>query len=62
MLASCQSAGTGELDSEHPSSVQATLAARIADAGVPAIIAMQGYISMKTVELMMPTLLKILLG
>ena len=47
VLASCESAGE-----ELPP--QATLAARLADAGVPAILAMQGKISMATVEKMMP--------
>jgi hypothetical protein len=57
VLASCQSAGDGEPvgDAQH-TSVQATLAGRLADAGVPAVIAMQGQISMGTVQAMMPTL------
>jgi CHAT domain len=43
VLASCQSAGDGQpVESAQRSSVQATLAARLADAGVPAIVAMQG--------------------
>lgn len=55
VLASCQSAGDGNLvAAEQRVTVQATLAGRLADAGVPAIIAMQGTISMATVAAMMP--------
>ena len=62
VLASCQSAGDGEaIDPEHRGTVQSTLAARLADAGVPAVIAMQGLISMETVERMMPLFFKELL-
>jgi hypothetical protein len=50
VLASCESAG---VDDGRPV-VQASLAPRLADAGVPAILAMQGKISMQTVELGMP--------
>ncbi len=46
MLASCESAGISDA---HPA-----LAPRLADAGVPAVIAMQGKISMDTVKLAMP--------
>jgi formylglycine-generating enzyme required for sulfatase activity len=56
VLISCQSAGDGgQVDPEHGTTVQATLAARLADAGVPAILAMQGRISMATIDAMMPT-------
>ncbi|MEM9454635.1 MAG: CHAT domain-containing protein [Myxococcota bacterium] len=67
VLASCQSAGDGEPATTNPAatisgtSVQATLAGRLADAGVPAIIAMQGLITMHTVEQMMPELFRELL-
>ena len=55
VLACCQSAGDGEtIDATRRPAVQATLAARLADNGVPAVIAMQGLISMVTVERMMP--------
>jgi hypothetical protein len=55
VLASCESAGTGDQSDGDPrASVQASLAVRLADAGVPAIIAMQGFISMETIEQMMP--------
>lgn len=62
VLASCQSAGDGDrVHSDRGTSVQATLAGRLADAGVPAIIAMQGQISMATVEAMMPVFFQQLL-
>ncbi len=54
VLASCQSAGDGKQDAQGRTSVQATLAGRLTDAGVPAILAMQGFITMATVETMMP--------
>lgn len=50
VLASCESAG---VDDGKPSA-QASLAPRLADAGVPAVLAMQGKISMETVEIAMP--------
>ena len=56
VLASCESAGTGELvEASQRTTVQATLAGRLADAGVPGVVAMQGFISMATIETMMPT-------
>jgi hypothetical protein len=56
VLASCESAGTGEqISASQRASVQTTLASRLADAGVPAVLAMQGYITIETVEQMMPT-------
>ncbi len=62
VLASCQSAGDGEpVGATQGTSVQSTLAGRLADAGVPAVIAMQGFITMQTVEAMMPELFKELL-
>jgi len=45
----------------HPTTAQATTASLLAEAGVPAIIAMQGLISMRTVGVMMPTLFSELL-
>ena len=57
VLASCQSAGDGkQVEAAQRTTVQATLAGRLADAGVPAVLAMQGFISMVTVEKMMPVL------
>lgn len=52
VLASCQGAGDGD---DRPN-VNGTLATRLAEAGVPAVIAMQGFITMATVEAMMPVL------
>ena len=55
VLASCQSAGDGQQTAAtQRTTAQATLAGRLADAGVPAVIAMQGFITMATVEVMMP--------
>ena len=56
VLVSCHSAGDGQqIEASQRTTVQATLAGRLADAGVPAVLAMQGRISVKTVEQMMPT-------
>jgi hypothetical protein len=54
VLASCESAGDGE-QVIGPWTVQATLAGRLADAGVAAVVAMQGLISIATVERLMPS-------
>jgi len=62
VLASCQSAGDGTAAGDGARTlVQATLAGRLADAGVPAAVAMQGFISMASVEQMMPVFFKELL-
>lgn len=63
VLASCESAGTGQtvISSGMSMSVQTSLAPRLADAGVPAVIAMQGKISMKTIEIAMPVFFKALM-
>ncbi|MEM9462452.1 MAG: CHAT domain-containing protein [Myxococcota bacterium] len=56
ILASCQSAGDGTPPGPGPNpAAQATLAGYLADAGVPAVLAMQGSISVATVRAMMPT-------
>jgi len=57
VLASCESAGVD--DGKH--AVQSALAPRLADAGVPAVLAMQGKISMQTVEIAMPVFFRELL-
>ena len=49
VLASCESAGDGSSGSP-----QASLATLLAQAGVPAVLAMQGLISMETVEKALP--------
>lgn len=54
VMASCESAGDGGSDSERSQTAQSTLAARMADAGVAAVLAMQGLITMATIETMMP--------
>ncbi len=55
VLASCQSAGDGQqIAAGQRGTAQASLAGRLADAGVPGVIAMQGLITMATVEKMMP--------
>ncbi len=55
VLASCQSAGTEEgTDAGGRATAEASLAPRLAEAGVPAVVAMQGRISMATVEQAMP--------
>jgi hypothetical protein len=47
VLASCQSAGDGQqLAADERTTAQATLAGRLADAGVPGVLAMQGFITM----------------
>jgi hypothetical protein len=47
-LASCQSAGAGEERSSADAGVLAALGPRLAEAGVPAVVAMQGNITMTT--------------
>ena len=57
VLASCQSAGTGLAAGEPSSLDQGALAAlgpRLIEAGVPAVVAMQGSVTMQTVETFMP--------
>jgi hypothetical protein len=55
VLASCQSAGTGEESrGADTSGALAALGPRLAEAGIPAVIAMQGNISMATVARFMP--------
>lgn len=64
LLASCQSAGTGEPPSKEEKEkrfIEVPLATRLADVGVPAILAMQGKISMETIEKMMPVFFQELL-
>lgn len=55
VLASCESAGTGKASaSPDGTAFQSSLAPRLAEAGVPAVVAMQGKISMETVEKALP--------
>jgi WD40 repeat protein len=56
VLVPCQSAGDGrKLAAAGRIAVQATLAGRLADAGVPAVLAMQGFITKQTLAIVMPT-------
>jgi hypothetical protein len=53
VLASCQSAGQGEPAAADDGAL-AALGPRLAEAGVPAVVAMQGNVTMATVEAFMP--------
>ena len=48
VLASCESAGTGAEPSSTDEGVLAALGPRLAEAGIPAVVAMQGSITMQT--------------
>ena len=62
VLASCQSGGTEQgTDAKGRATAEASLAPRLAEAGVPAVMAMQGKISMATVERLMPAFFEALL-
>jgi hypothetical protein len=54
VLASCQSAGSGQEMQSNDGGALAGLGPRLAEAGIPALLAMQGNIRMKTVEQFMP--------
>jgi len=54
VLASCQSAGTGAEAQTTDLGVLAGLGPQLAQAGIPAVIAMQGNVTMRTVETFMP--------
>ena len=54
VLASCQSAGAGDAASTGDQGALAALGPRLAEAGIPAVIAMQGNVTMKTVAEFMP--------
>ena len=54
VLASCQSAGAGEDARTDDEGVLAALGPRIAEAGVPAVIAMQGNVMQKTMAKFIP--------
>ncbi len=55
VLASCQSFGSGSSARSDDKGVLATLGPRLAEAGIPAVIAMQGNITLQTVAGFMPT-------
>ncbi len=54
VLASCQSAGTRKEPRSDEEGALAALGPRLAEAGIPAVIAMQGNITIKTVSEFMP--------
>ena len=54
VLASCQSAGSGADGQSTDDGVLAALGPRLAQAGIPAVIAMQGNVTMRTVGTFMP--------
>ncbi|MCC7107409.1 MAG: CHAT domain-containing protein [Chloroflexi bacterium] len=54
VLASCQSAGAGDEPRSDDEGVLSALGPQLAEAGIPAVIAMQGNVTMKTVETFMP--------
>jgi hypothetical protein len=59
VLVSCQSAGTGEPErSTYDEGALAALGPRMARAGVPAVIAMQGNVSMATMSTFLPMLFR----
>lgn len=58
VLASCQSAGTGWSKATADNGALAALGPRLAEAGVAAVLAMQGNISMETVARFMPVFFK----
>ncbi len=62
VLASCESAGKRQgTDLEDRATVLASIVPRLVNAGIPAIVAMQGRIKKVTVEKMMPTFFRELL-
>jgi hypothetical protein len=54
VLASCQSAGEGSQLHSDDGGALAALGPRLADAGIPAVVAMQGNVTMETVKRLMP--------
>jgi hypothetical protein len=62
VMASCESAGREEdVPVDGTSAAQSALAPRLAEAGVPAVVAMQGKITMETVKQSMPVFFRELL-
>jgi hypothetical protein len=58
VLASCQSAGAGEEASADDGGALAALGPRLAEAGIPAVVAMQGRVTMATVARFLPVFFK----
>ncbi len=63
LLISCESGAREDAPApgDEPMAAQAALAPRLAEAGVPAVLSMQGKISMETVKLAMPVFFRELL-
>jgi hypothetical protein len=61
VLASCQSAGTGDEATSEDEGALAALGPRLAEAGIPAVIAMQGNVQQRTVARFLPEFFKELL-
>ena len=57
VLSSCQSAGTGKAWASTDDGALAALGPRLAEAGVPAVLGMQGNVSMETMRLFTPVFL-----
>jgi hypothetical protein len=55
VLASCQSAGSGDESHTEDGGALASLGPRLAEVGVPAVLAMQGNVSMATMARFLPT-------
>src|SRR5262245_25236446 len=58
VLASCQSAGSGEEARTDDAGALAALGPRLAEAGIPAVLAMQGNVSMQTIAQFTPVFFK----
>jgi hypothetical protein len=58
VLASCQSAGSGADARSDDEGALAALGPRLAEAGIPAVLAMQGNVTMQTVAQFMPVFFK----
>lgn len=58
VLASCQSAGSGSESSSSDGGVLTALGPQLAEAGIPAVLAMQGNVTMTTLVGFMPTFFK----
>jgi hypothetical protein len=57
VLASCRSAGAGDESSSNDQGVLASLGPRLAQGGIPAVLAMQGDVSMATLAVFLPAFL-----
>jgi hypothetical protein len=62
VLASCQSAGQGDDLRGQDGGVLAALGPRLAETGIPAVVAMQGNVTMQTISSFMPVFFRELLA